>query len=347
MNSHIPLDGIVVCETNTIAEAWQAIGRGKFGIAVVNDQNGRVIGVITDGDIRRALLSGKGLESKIASHYSQKFTSVSPETHRDQALDIMQAKFIRQLPVIDKDGVLVGIHTLRDILGGTPKDNWAVIMAGGKGTRLRPMTENLPKPMINVAGRPILERLILHLVGQGIRRVFISVKYLSEIIMGHFCDGKGYGCRIEYLVEDEPLGTGGALSLLPEKPTQPILVMNGDLIMQASIHNMLEHHVQEEHYATMGLRPYFHRVPFGCVELGEKGRIVELEEKPLLEKMVNAGVYVLSPDAVATIPKSYYPITEVFTEGIKQNKTCGTYMIESDWLDVGQPHQLAIARGEY
>jgi NDP-sugar pyrophosphorylase family protein len=216
-------------------------------------------------------------------------------------------------------------------------------MAGGRGTRLGPVTENIPKPMVRVAGRPILERLILHLVGFGIRRIFLSVNYLADVISGHFGDGAKFGCRIEYLRESEPLGTGGALSLLKEKPASPLIVLNGDLVTQVNLADMLDFHGRGRYAATMGVRQYTHQVPFGCVEL-QGDRVVGLEEKPILDRCVNAGVYVLEPSLLARVPKSAYPITALFEDCLAKKEPVGAFEIREDWIDVGHRDQLKQAQ---
>jgi NDP-sugar pyrophosphorylase family protein len=247
---------------------------------------------------------------------------------------------------VDEQDKVVGLHLLHDILGNIARPNWAVVMAGGKGMRLRPLTEKLPKPMIRVAGRPILERIVLHLVSYGIRRIFLSVNHLAQVIEDYFEDGSKYGAEIEYLREDGPLGSGGSISLLPEIPEQPLLVMNGDLIVDANFSNMIEFHSQNDFYATMGVYSYLHQVPFGCVEI-QDNKLTDLEEKPVLEKMVNAGIYVLSSQAVSAIPKNTnFPITTLFEEALKNNLVCGTFPVEKEWLDIGSPQQLRQARGE-
>ena len=160
----------------------------------------------------------------------------------------------------------MGLHLLHEVLGAAPRSNWAVVLAGGQGQRLRPLTENLPKPMLKVAGRPILERIVLHLVGYGIRRIYLSVNYLAQVIQEHFGDGERFGCRIEYLHEDTPLGTGGCLSLLPEKPAVPLIVLNGDLVTQFDVGKMLEHHTSGRFAMTVGTREHPYTVPFGVVQ---------------------------------------------------------------------------------
>jgi len=326
-----------------IIDAMQALEASAVGIALVVDKERRLIGTITDGDIRRALLKGAALQSLLGPHVHRDFTAVSPQAGRAEVLDLMQARFLNQVPVVDASGRLVGLHLLREVLGAVERPNWAVIMAGGMGTRLRPLTEHLPKPMIKVAGRPILERLLLHVVGYGIRRIFISTNYLGQMVEDHFGNGNRFGCSIEYLREEEPLGTGGALSLLREVPQHPLLVMNGDLVTQLDLGALLAFHEQGRYLATMGVRRYCHQVPFGCVEI-EEGRVVQLEEKPMLERAINAGVYVFSPAALERVPKRQFPITELFADCLERGERVGAFEIQEDWLDVGQREQLRQAQ---
>jgi len=316
------------------------------GIALAVDSEFRLIGTISDGDVRKALVKGCPLDSPIDPHINRSCYYVLPTVPRAEVLDIMQARRFEQVPIVDEQGKVIGLHLLHDILGNIARPNWAVVMAGGKGMRLRPLTETLPKPMIRVAGRPLLERIILHLVSFGIRRIFLAVNHLAPVIEDYFEDGSKYGTKIEYLREDHPLGSGGAISLLPKIPEQPLLVMNGDLIIDTNFTDMIEFHSENDFYATMGVFSYFHQVPFGCVEI-EDNRLAGLEEKPILEKMVNAGIYVLSPQAVSAIPKNtYFSITTLFEDAIKNNLACGTFPVEREWLDIGTPQQLRKARGE-
>src|SRR3989304_1487910 len=207
----IPIKEISIKQSATIREAMEAIQRGACWIALVVDNNSKLLGLITDGDIRRALLSGATLNDPLEPYMQRKFTAVPPTTGRSEVLDLMRARSLNQIPIVDQTGKLVGLHLMREIIGAVRRPNWAVIMAGGRGERLRPLTDSIPKPMIKVAGRPILERIVLHLVGYGIRRIFISVNYLSQVIEDHFGDGTRFGCTIEYLRETQPLGTGGSL----------------------------------------------------------------------------------------------------------------------------------------
>lgn len=314
------------------------------GIAIIVDDHARVLGVLTDGDVRRALLKEARLDAPIAPYLRHNFLHVSATESREQVLDLMQAKKIKHLPVLDGAGRLIGIHLLHDIVGGEQLPNHAVIMAGGTGVRLRPITEHLPKPMIPVAGRPILERLVLHLVGCGITRIHLSVNYLAEIIVNHFGDGSRFGCEISYLHETTKLGTGGALSLLPAIPQEPIIVLNGDLVTQLDFANMLDCHAACGSAATIGFRPYTHQVPLGCLDIRE-GAVLGIQEKPVLERSVNAGVYILSPEVLKLVPSSFFPITDLFQLLLDRGDKVGAYEITTDWTDVGQHSELNKARG--
>ncbi len=322
-----------------------AMDESAAEICLVVDGEGRLVGTLTDGDVRRALLTGADLDTPLSPHMERRFVAVAPEAGRAEVIELMQARDIRQIPVLDKDGRVIGLHLMHEMIGRTVKPNWAVIMAGGQGTRLRPITENIPKPMIRVAGRPILERIVLHLMGFGFRKIFISVNYLGHIIEEHFGDGSRFGCSIHYLREDDPLGTGGALALLPECPSHPVLVINGDLVTQVKADELLDYHNRGGFKATIGMRRYLHSVPFGCLSLNKDGEIMCLEEKPFLERWVNAGIYVLSPEVIGCVPKKFYPITELFESLIEAGQRIGAFEILDDWIDVGQKDQLAAARG--
>lgn len=330
----------------SLLDAFGSLEASALSIVIVEDGAGCVAGTLTDGDIRRALLKGAALENPVDRHIHRAFTSVGPVTSRPEVLDLMQSRRIGQIPILDADGRLVGLHTLHEILGNATKPNWAVVMAGGRGERLRPITESIPKPMVRVAGRPVLERLVLHLVGFGIQEVFLSVNYMSEVIESHFGKGAAFGCRITYLKEEKPLGTGGALSLLPRAPEHPLLVMNGDLLTQFDVSEMLAFHRDGRFKATVGVHEYFHTVPYGVVE-HERGRITSIREKPTQSWLANAGIYVFDPGILGRVPKdAYFPLPALVEECLENREPVGAFNIGGDWIDVGHPKELNRARGE-
>jgi dTDP-glucose pyrophosphorylase len=329
----------------SIRDALRVIERGSSGICLLVDNQQHLLGTITDGDVRRALIAGAQLDDEIGPYARRNFTSVGLQSSRTEVLDLMQARHLHQIPIVDDSGKLCGLHLMRQILGSQIRPNWAVIMAGGKGTRLDDLTRNIPKPMLKVAGRPILERLVLHLVGSGIRRLFISVNYLADIITDHFGDGSRHGCSIEYLREDnsEPLGTGGSLSLLPPAPEHPVFVCNGDLVTQVDVECLFDFHAQGGYAATIGARNYQHEIPFGCMEV-DGGQVTSLIEKPTLTQLINAGIYVLSPEIIARVPRRPLPITDLFTDSLARGERLGAFPIVDEWIDVGQREQLRQAR---
>lgn len=339
------LAACLVPETGTLRDGLAALDLGAGRIALAVDGDGRLTGVVTDGDVRRALLGGATLDTALADVLTRAPVTVAPSEGRAAVLDLMRARRISAIPTVDARGVPVGLHLLHEFLERAERATWAVVMAGGKGTRLRPLTDTVPKPMLRVAGRPILERIVLHLVGSGIRRVFISVNYLGHLIEEHFGDGSAFGCRIEYLREDQPLGTAGALGLLPVPPPETLLLLNGDLVTSADLGSMLAFHGSGGFDATIGIRRYLHTVPFGCVER-DGARVTALDEKPTLEREVNTGIYALEPAVVAMVrPGEPLSMPALVGRILGEGRSVGAFEIEDDWVDVGQRDQLAHARG--
>ena len=336
----------VVPPTATLRDAMLSLERSALEIClVVDNTSNKLLGTVTDGDIRRGVLAGHPLEHAVEAVMMRQFTAVTPAAGRAEVLDLMNALRISQVPITGADGKLEGLHTLHDMLGTTTRASWAVIMAGGKGTRLSPLTESVPKPMIRVAGRPILERIVLNLIGFGIRRVFLAINYLGQMVEEHFGDGERIGCRIEYLREERPLGTGGALSLLPPA-SDPVLVMNGDLVTQANVGSMLDFHLGGGQKATVATRRYVHTVPFGCLET-DGDRILRIEEKPVLSRPISAGIYVLDPAVVSRLPKNEeMGLPTMIEDCIHRGEIVRGYEVDEDWIDVGQHEQLRRARGE-
>ncbi len=338
------LRGSIVPEDGTLRSAMEALDRGASEIALAVDGEGRLSGVVTDGDLRRALLRGLGLDDPLTTVLNRGFVALGARDGRVDALELMRARRINSIPVVDGDGRPVGLHLLHAFLEPVQRPNWAVVMAGGQGLRLRPLTDDLPKPMLRVAGRPILERIVLHLVGFGIKRIFLALNYRGEVIEDHFGDGGQFGVRIEYLRETEPLGTAGALALLPEPATDPLLLMNGDLVTSADLGGLLDAHAGGGYAATIGIRRYLHSVPFGCVER-DGPNVVRIEEKPTLSREVNAGIYALQPDLVRRVPSGRASTMPALIDGaLERGEPVGAFEIQDDWIDVGLREQLDQAR---
>lgn len=335
---------LVIAQTASIRDAMEMIDSNGREMVLVRDGADRIVGLISDGDIRRGLLSGQTLDVPVDRVMTRDFFTVAADVERVSILDVMKARSFQHVPVLDADRRLVAIHFLRDLIGATPKPNIAVVMAGGRGTRLYPVTEKIPKPMIEVAGRPMLERIVLHLVGYGIRTIYISVNFMAEVIEKHFGDGSEFGCRVEYLRESMPLGTGGALSLLPKRPEHPFLVLNGDLVSRADLAAMLDAHTHRQLFATVGIGTHQMQVPFGTVR-EDGGHLLSLTEKPTVNFLINRGIYVLDPAALEFVPKHKdYPMTDLFEALLAANKPVGVFVLDDPWIDVGHIEDLRRAQ---
>jgi dTDP-glucose pyrophosphorylase len=336
---------LITGQNSTIRDAMALLNASGREVVLVRDGEGRIAGLITDGDIRRGLLADATLQSPVTAIMHRDFFAVGPEMDRAAVLDLMKARTFQHVPVLDDERRLLAVHFLRDLIGATPKPNVVVVMAGGRGTRLRPMTETIPKPMVEVAGRPILERIVLHLVGHGFQNIYLAVNYKAKIIEEYFGNGSHFGCVISYLHEKEPRGTGGPLSLLPVRPGHPILVLNGDQVMRVDLSGMLEHHRCQGAMATIAAGPYQIEVPFGTV-VERDGRLVELREKPCVNFLISRGTYVLEPELIDAIPATgEFPITSLFESLLADGQPVSVFYCDDYWLDVGRPADLRQANG--
>ena len=344
------LDDMLATLQSSIRECLTIIDKHGVETIFVVDGAGRLVGVVGDRELRKALVEGAEADDPIGGLVDRPTTLAAPGDGRAEVLDVMRALGVGEVPIVDGDGRVVGVHVDREIVGSIPLDNWAVVMAGGRGTRLAPLTNDVPKPMLPIAGRPILERIVLHLVGSGIRRIFLSVNYLGDLIEQYFGDGSAFGCAIEYLREapDEPLGAGGALALLSDLgdvPDAPVLVMNGDLVSGFSVGELLTAHESSGAVATIATSEYEHQVPLGVLE-SRGDRLVRMVEKPTRSWPVNAGIYVMSPSLLTRVPHGeLHPITRLFDDCLSRGESVGLWPIDDRWQGIGRPHELAQARG--
>jgi dTDP-glucose pyrophosphorylase len=323
----------------TLIDALRAIDAGAMEIAFVVDAQDAVIGTLTDGDIRRALLAGSPLDTPVDGVFNTGFVRAESGTPEDEAVRLMLARGVKALPLIDEQGRLADVLTLSGLLKSRRRPNAALIMAGGRGSRLEELTHAIPKPMLPIGNQPLLERIVTHIVSHGIERIFISIHFMGEMIRDHFGDGSRFGCSIEYLQETTPLGSGGCLSLLPDDIYEPLFVMNGDLITRLNVGRMLDFHARHGFAATMGVRSWSVNVPFGVVEI-DNNQVAAISEKPQLTRTINAGMYVLGPELVRTVPSDeMFPITNLFEAAIKRGQGVGAYSIENEWVDIGVPEQ--------
>lgn len=338
---------LVVRPEAAIRETIGRIDAAGLQIALVADANDRLIGTVTDGDVRRGILRGVSLDDPVSTIMNRKPVKARPEDDRETVLTLLRTMRLRQIAIVDASDCLVGIEVLDDLLESKHRPNPVVLMAGGLGTRLRPLTEDCPKPMLKVGGRPILETILLSFLNVGFSRFYFAVNYRAEMIREYFGNGSRWGAHIDYLEEDRKLGTAGALSLLPEASTLPLFVMNGDLLTKVNFDQMLDFHTVHGSAATMGVREYDFQVPYGVVRL-RNHKILEVAEKPVQRFFVNAGIYVLNPEAVAMIPRGEpYDMPTLFADLMRRGKECGAFPIREYWLDIGHHADLERANGEF
>lgn len=329
------LEKLKIFSDSTIKQALKIISDGAIHIAIVVDKKDKFIGTLSDGDIRRGFLKGLNLKSPIKSLVSKKPIFAHKKDTKEKLLKIALSKKIYQIPVVGDSGKVIGIHVLDELIRYKDKSNKVVIMAGGKGMRLRPLTKNTPKPMLKVGDKPILQTLIEKFRENGYKNFVICVNYKSNVIKDFFSDGDKFGVKIEYIQEKSRMGTAGALSLFKKKPTEPFFVINGDLLTNLDFEKLLNFHYDQNSEATMCVREYNIESPYGEVKLDNE-KIKSIEEKPKHKYYVNAGVYVLEPKCISLIPKKYFDMPSLFKIMIKKNKNIVSFPLGEYWLDIGK-----------
>lgn len=341
------IENIKLLPSATIKDALQIIDNGAVKIALVVDKDNKLLGTITDGDIRRALLKGYSLHNSIEQIYFKEPITVLVGEEKDRIINICTSKNIYQIPVIDKKGRVVKLAILDELLKPKEHPNKVILMVGGLGTRLRPLTEKTPKPMLNVGGKPILQTIVEKFAEYGFINIVMCVGYKSNIIQDYFKDGSKFGVNIEYILEDKRMGTAGALSLLKTRPQEPFFVMNGDLLTNVNFENMLEYHLLNQSIATMAVREYDLQVPYGVVNINN-GKIVSIEEKPIHKFFVSAGIYMLNPECIDYIPRNeFYDMPMLFENLINKGKTTISFPLREYWLDIGRMDEYERANKEY
>ena len=335
---------LTVAPEAPLLQTLQVIDKGGVQFALVMADM-QLVGVVTDGDVRRALLRGVTINSPTQEAMNPRPILGTLEEGPAGWRRKMHEHGIRHLPLTDAAGRLQRLIT--EQTGAEIRDNWVVLMAGGLGTRLRPITESIPKPMVEVGGRPILETIIGMLAHAGFRRVFVSVNYRAETIERHFGDGRSFGVEIQYLRESKRLGTAGALSMLPAAPTAPVLLMNGDVLTGMDLGEFVDSHAQSGAGATMGVREYSTQIPYGVVEI-EGGRVLSIREKPEFRHSVSAGIYALSPSLLRFVPQhEYFDMPTLLERAVSEGNLVRAHPIQEYWIDVGRLDDLESARQEF
>ena len=331
----------------SVMNALKQLDKTALQILLVVDDDARLLGTITDGDVRRAVLHGVDLQAPVCEIMQRNPVTVTPSVPRDEVVALMRDRFVHCVPVVDDSGFVVGLESESRLLLEGVEDAWVVLMAGGLGMRLRPLTESVPKPLLKVNGKPMLEHILENLAEQGFRHFFLSVNYKAEMIKDYFGDGSGFGVHVTYLEEDKPLGTGGALSLLPkDEAPDNIIVMNGDLLTSLNFRQFLDYHRSHCGIATMAVRDYSIKVPYGVVRV-EGDRFVDIVEKPAHSYFVNAGIYVLSKKVVSSLPENeHVDIPDVFEDLASRGENILVFPVREHWRDVGSHEDYKMAQQE-
>jgi UTP-glucose-1-phosphate uridylyltransferase len=300
----------------SIRETIKVIDRSALQIALVVDPDDKLLGTVTDGDIRRGILKGISLDAPVKQIYYVSPLTASIDDDPETMHRIMREQYINQLPVLDNKGRVVQLKLLKEILSDEKQKNPVILMAGGLGTRLRPLTELCPKPLLKIGGTPVLETILEGFIDNGFNNFYLSVNYKADMIEDYFGDGSKWGVNIKYLREDKRLGTAGSVKLLPKRPSMPFIVMNGDLLTKVNFKRLLEFHINNHKLsnamATMCVREYTIQIPYGVIKK-EGNRLVRLDEKPVQRFFVNGGIYVFEPEILDLIPDDqYFDMTDLF-----------------------------------
>ena len=337
---------ICIYPTISIKEAMDIIGCGRVKIALVIDHDGQLLGTLSDGDIRRSILKGISLNENIKDIYNSNPIYIDKEKSQRELLDLCLINNINQLPIVDKNNKVIDLFIVNENYLKQYK-NTVVLMVGGLGSRLKPLTENIPKPMLKVGGTPILQIIIKGFSEYGFKNFIMCVGYKADVIRNYFQDGNEFGVNIEYVVEDKRMGTAGALTLLKKKLNKTFFVMNGDLLTKANYEQLLEFHKFNKARATTCVREYDIEVPYGVVNMNNEN-ITSIEEKPVHSFFVNSGIYLLEPKCIDLIPNDkYYDMPTLFEKMILLEEKVVSFPLKEYWLDIGRMSEYEQANQEY
>lgn len=340
-------ESVLINPRATLHDAIAALDRGGLQIVLVVDEHRRLLGSLTDGDVRRALLRQMPLGTPASDVMHREPHTVPAGSSREHVLALMEAHQLLQVPLVDSEQRVVGLETLQGLLRSQKRRNAVFLMAGGFGKRLQPLTDHCPKPLLQVGGKPILELIIEGFVKAGFRRFFISTHYRPEMIRDQIGDGSRWGADVVYVHEDEPLGTGGALGLLPASEIREhMFMMNGDLLTNLDFNKLLQFHEDHDGAATMCVREHEHRVPYGVIETDGQ-RITSMIEKPAYRYFINAGIYVVSPEVVASVTRGRrVDMPHLLQEQMDAGRVINMFPLHEYWLDIGRMEDFQRAQSE-
>ena len=338
---------ILLKPDNTLEEAIKTLHEGGCRITLIIDDDGKLLGTLTDGDVRRALIKHISMDDLVVEVMNNKPETALKSDQRRQILSMMRKKKFLHMPIVNEQGVLVGLETLQHLIKNISYDNPVLLMAGGFGTRLLPLTKETPKPLLKVGKLPILETIITQFIDAGFHNFYISTHYKAEMVRKHFGDGSAWGVSIQYIHETKPMGTAGSLGLLPRDIQDlPILVMNGDLLTKVNFEHLLEFHKEQGGVATMCVREYDFQVPYGVIE-SKECRITSIVEKPVHQFFVNAGIYVLDPTLVKSVDgKTYLDMPSLLESRIEIGEQVDTFPLHEYWIDIGHLEEFERANRE-
>ena len=340
------IDEIKINQNASIKEALKVIDKGAIKVAVVLSDDGLLLGMLNDGDIRRALLKGMSLGDSIAGIINKHPVVANINDTKERILELANEKKLHQIPIIS-NGKLIGIQDIREFLAPKNKPNKVILMVGGLGTRLRPLTNDVPKPMLDVGNKPILHTIVENFAKYGYTDIIMCVNYKSEIIKEYFGNGDKFGVKIEYVLENQRMGTAGALSLLQKRPKDDFFVMNGDLLTNVNFEYLHEYHKDSNALASICIRKYEMQVPYGVVNV-RANQVTSIEEKPTQSFFVSAGIYMFSPIVLDFIPKGvFYDMPTLFSELLKHDFPIHPFPIREYWLDIGKMDEYRRANDEY
>ena len=341
------LEKIKIVATSTIRKALSVIDSGAKKIALVVDSDNKLLGTLSDGDIRRGLLIKKTINETIEDIYSKSPITAKKSDSKEDLLRTCLKNGISHIPIIDKNRNIIDLFIIDDGLSIKSYENHVVLMVGGLGKRLMPLTENTPKPMLEIGGKPILERIVKQFVDSGFTKITMCLGYKSNVIQDYFQDGSDFGATIEYIIEDKRMGTAGALTLLKKDFSEPFFVMNGDLLTNVNFEAMLNFHETYNSKATMCVREYDMKVPYGVVNVINEN-VTSIDEKPIHSFFVNAGLYLLDNKCVSLIPKNqFYDMPTLFEELIAAKEKVVSFPLKEYWLDIGRISDYERAIAEY
>jgi len=332
---------------STLHEAVMIIDRGAIGAVIVVDEQDHLLGIVTDGDVRRGLLKNFDMQTTIDKVMNTQPKVVKEGESRQHSLHLMQRLGLRHMPIVNDSNQVVGLELLDMLMKPKQYDNPVIIMAGGMGTRLQPLTNNCPKPLLPIDSKPMLEIILESFIEYGFHQFIFSLHYRGEMIRDYFKQGEKWSVTIDYIEEKNPLGTAGALSLLEQPPSQPFIVMNGDIITRVNFQHLIDFHQAHHCHATVCVREYQHTIPYGVVNI-HKNQLVQLQEKPSQSCFVNAGIYVLDPAMLPLVENNQYcDMTDLLNRMIKAGMRTHVFPIREYWSDIGQLQDYQQAHKDY